>query len=565
MKRFLVLILFLIFASLPASGEFLRTIVGHSILSDSAVSPLADEYEPAPESAANPPSPSSALQSTPPGGAAPAPTVTSAVVVDGVKYPCSGAGVIAAIMDAYAAAMGTVDARGCSNISSTSEIDVGTPAGYPLTLLVPNFGVWTFSINNSSACGIKQFTHTSIVGTAAAGSGSFSLIAAPGASMFSLFCTDPSPLSGGSYLATSGVSAGNPNRAAIAGALITFQHLFDSSETDRIMAFNFFGIGIQFTDFCCGAIFKNTVSDGYGNPGAAPVLIGGGTTAGGPLITGGAFYGLSAVHQGAGQNALQVNYNSQAMQVNNVQIHNLMLEWKTGTDTTTARVELIGAYSVSFDGVVANPGPADTSYMFEIQNTGTPKNILIRDISQPLGTGYLIHNEFTGTSISGANWLGHYEYYGGRDECYQYNGSGGSVCSGTNFTAANLGATSNIVANGTITAASLTPGNCLQASTGGLVVSAPGPCLTVVSSGSSRLPTVAVRASTCAAVITTSALGVASTDPIIWSYASAPTISEGQFILSAYPTAGNVNFKLCNPTQSPLASSGLIVNWRVVR
>ena len=54
--------------------------------------------------------------------------------------------------------------------------------------------------------------------------------------------------------------------------------------------------------------------------------------------------------------------------------------------------------------------------MFEIQNTGTPKNILIRDITQPVGTGYLIHNEFTGTRISGANWLGHYEYYGGRDE-----------------------------------------------------------------------------------------------------------------------------------------------------
>jgi hypothetical protein len=349
------------------------------------------------------------------------------------------------------------------------------------------------------------------------------------------------------------------------GALITFQHLFDSSETDRIMAYNFVGIGIQFTDFCCGAIFKNTVSDGYGNPGAAPVLIGGGATAGGPLITGGAFYGLSAVHQGAGQNALQVNYNSGQMVINNVQIHNLMLEWKSGTDTTTARVELIGADSVSFDGVVANPGPEDTSYMFEIQNTGTPKNILIRDITQPVGTGYLIHNEFTGTSISGANWLGHYEYYGGRDECYQYGGSSGPVCPGANVTAANLGVTSNIVANGTISAGSLAPGTCVQTSTGGLLISSPGPCLTVISSGSSRLPTLAVRASTCAAVVTTSASGVMPTDPIIWSYGSAPTISDGQFILNVYPTAGNVNFRLCNPTQSPLTSSGLIANWKVVR
>ncbi len=492
-------------------------------------------------------------------------TLDNSIVVDGVKYPCSGAGVIAAISDAYAALSGIVDARWCQNLTATSEIDVGTPAGYPLTLLVPNMGVWIFSINNSGACGIKQFTHSSIVGTAAAGSGSFSLIAASSSSMYSLFCTDPSPTSGGSYISTSGVSAGNPNHATMTGALITFQHLFDSSQTDRIMAYNFFGIGIQFTDFCCGAIFKNTVSDGYANTGAAPVLIGGGTTGVGPLITGGAFYGLSAVHQGAGQNALQVNYNSNQMAINDVQIHNLMLEWESGTDTTTARVELIGAYSVSFDGVVANPGPADTSYMFEIQNTGSPRNILIRDITQPLGTGHLIHNEITGTTITGANWLGHYEYYGGSDECYQYNGSGGSVCTGGNVTAANLGATSNIVANGTIAAGSLAPGNCVQASTAGVLVTISSPCLVTIASGQSTLTSFAVRLGACATVVTTTARGVALTDAIIWSYASEPATADGKLILSAYPTSGNVNFKLCNPTAQLLTPSGLIVNWRVVR
>jgi len=549
MKRYVILVV--IYTCITASAQGVRRLHGENTYSGATANASFGPF-PATVGVAS--------------GTAIAPaTLNNIVVVDGVKYPCSGAGVIAAISDAYAALSGIVEARGCQNLMATSEIDVGTPAGYPLTLLVPNFGIWTFSFNNSGACGIKQFTHSSIVGTAAAGGGSFSLVAASGASMYSLLCTDPSPKFGGSYISTSGVSAGNPNRALMAGALITFQHLFDSSETDRIMAYNFVGIGIQFTDFCCGAIFKNTVSDGYGNPGATPVLIGGGSTAGGPLVTGGAFYGLSAVHQGAGQNALQVNYNSGNMVINNVQIHNLMLEWKSGTDTTTARVELIGADSVSFDGVVANPGPADTSYMFEIQNTGTPRNVLIRDITQPVGTGYLIHNEFTGTSITGANWLGHYEYYGGSDECYQYSGSGGSVCTGGNITAVNLGATSNIVSNGTIAAGSLTPGNCVQASTAGLLVTIPIPCLVTVASGHSTLTRFAVNVRSCATVVTMSAPGVATTDAIIWSYASEPAIEDGNLILSAYPTSGNVNFKLCNPTGRTLTPSGLIVNWRVVR
>ena len=275
MKRLVFISTFSLLASIttPAERHPLRS--AQPADSASSDSPWSAGYSLAGDTAPGSFEPSSPETGRPPDPAVPAATETI-VVVDGVKYPCSGAGVIAAITDAYAQLSGIVDARGCQSLVSTSEIDVGTTAGYPLTLLVPNFGIWTFSLNNSGLCGIKQFTHSSIIGTAPAGGGSFSLIAASGASMYSLLCTDPSPKFGGSYILSSGVSAGNPNRAFMGGALITFQHLFDSSETDRIMAYNFVGIRIQFTDFCCGAIFKNTVSDGYGNPGAAPVLIGGG-------------------------------------------------------------------------------------------------------------------------------------------------------------------------------------------------------------------------------------------------------------------------------------------------
>lgn len=362
---------------------------------------------------------------------------SNAIYVDGVQYPCSGAGVISAISDAMTALVGTVDARICANLTTTTEIDIGNRQGYPLALLVPNFGIWTIDFNNPGNCGLKVFTHSSIVGTSATGSASFSLVPAAGASIRSALCTDPDPLSGASYVNISGVSAGNPNHASITTALIEINHLFDSSVTDRLMAYNFYGIGIQFNDFCCGATFRNTVSDGYGNPGALPVMVGGGTTSGGTTFDGG-FYGLSAIHQGSGQNALQLNYNSRSATLNSVQFHQLWLEWRAGGDTTTPFVALIGALGATFDGVGVNSAPSGTNYVFDIQNTGIVNGILIHDVVQPLGTAYMVKNEITGLNLSGANWLTNYEYMGPTTgECYVASGLTGTTCTGT-FTAGAL-------------------------------------------------------------------------------------------------------------------------------
>jgi hypothetical protein len=89
--------------------------------------------------------------------------------------------------------------------------------------------------------------------------------------------------------------------------------------------------------------------------------------------------------------------------------------------------------------------------------------------------------------------------------------------------------------------------------------------LVTVASGQSTLTRFAVNVGACTTAATMSAPGVATKDAIIWSYASEPAIEDGNLILSAYPTSGNVNFKLCNPTAQTLTPSGLIVNWRVVR
>lgn len=356
--------------------------------------------------------------------------IYNAIYIDGVQYPCSGSGIISAINDAMNALVGTVDARICANLTTTTEIDIGNRQGYPLTLLVPDFGTWTISFNNPGQCGLKVFTHSSIVGTAPAGSAGFSLLPAAGASIRSALCTDPDPLWGGSYVNISGVSAGNPNHASIARALIEIDHLFDSSVTDRLMAYNFYGIGIDFNDFCCGATFKNTVSDGYGNSGALPVMVGGGTTSGGTIFDG-AFYGLSAVHQGAGQNALQLNYNSSSATFNSVQFHQLWLEWRAGGDTTTPFVSLIGTLGATFDGVGVNSAPSGTNYVFDIQNVGTVNSVLIHDVVQPVGTGYMVKNEITGLNLSGVNWLTSYEYMGPTTgECYVASGLERATCTG---------------------------------------------------------------------------------------------------------------------------------------
>ena len=87
----------------------------------------------------------------------------------------------------------------------------------------------------------------------------------------------------------------------------------------------------------------------------------------------------------------------------------------------------------------------------------------------------------------------------------------------------------------------------------------------VVASGTSALGNSAIGAGACAAVVTSSGTGVATTDRIEWAYASAPATADGLLTLSPYVTSGNVNWKLCNPTASSQTPSGLVVNWEVLR
>jgi hypothetical protein len=89
---------------------------------------------------------------------------------------------------------------------------------------------------------------------------------------------------------------------------------------------------------------------------------------------------------------------------------------------------------------------------------------------------------------------------------------------------------------------------------------------TIIASGTSSLGTGAISATTCATVVTTAATNTATTDAIEWAFNAAPGTgyTSGVHVL-AYPTSGNVNFLVCNPTAGSLTPAAATLNWKVIR
>lgn len=95
---------------------------------------------------------------------------------------------------------------------------------------------------------------------------------------------------------------------------------------------------------------------------------------------------------------------------------------------------------------------------------------------------------------------------------------------------------------------------------------------TTTASGTSSLGTGAITSATCATAVTTSATGVATTDAIQWGFNGDPTgvtgyapVTTGALTIFAYPSANNVNFKVCNLTTASITPGAITLNWRVVR
>lgn len=107
----------------------------------------------------------------------------------------------------------------------------------------------------------------------------------------------------------------------------------------------------------------------------------------------------------------------------------------------------------------------------------------------------------------------------------------------------------------------------------GNALSSAGGLTTTVASGTATLGTSAIASGACATVVTVSATGVATTDVVQFSYNGDPTAVTGYgasatgAVLSIYPypTANNVNVKVCNSTTSSITPGAMTLNFRVAR
>lgn len=93
-----------------------------------------------------------------------------------------------------------------------------------------------------------------------------------------------------------------------------------------------------------------------------------------------------------------------------------------------------------------------------------------------------------------------------------------------------------------------------------------------IASGTSALGTGAITSGACATVVTTTATGTATTDNIQADFNADPTATtgyaasaNGMLTIIKYPTANNVNFKVCNNTSASVTPGAVTLNWRVVR
>jgi len=93
----------------------------------------------------------------------------------------------------------------------------------------------------------------------------------------------------------------------------------------------------------------------------------------------------------------------------------------------------------------------------------------------------------------------------------------------------------------------------------------------IIASGTAAMGTSEIASGACATVVTETASGVATTDVVNWGFNADVTSttgynpSTGVLVIYAYPTANNVNFKVCNLTDGAITPAAVTLNWDVMR
>lgn len=93
--------------------------------------------------------------------------------------------------------------------------------------------------------------------------------------------------------------------------------------------------------------------------------------------------------------------------------------------------------------------------------------------------------------------------------------------------------------------------------------------ITEIASGTATLGVAEIASAACATAVTVEATGVLTTDTIGWSFnadvaASASFVPAANIVI-AYPTADNVNFRVCNETAGAYTPPAGTLNWQVLR
>ena len=156
------------------------------------------------------------------------------------------------------------------------------------------------------------------------------------------------------------------------------------------------------------------------------------------------------------------------------------------------------------------------------------------------------------------------------------NGNVGSFGSATACTIFTVNAKGLITAASVITCApaigSITGLGAGVGTALGTALSGNGGVTSTIASGTAALGTGAISSATCATVVTVAATNTATTDVVMASFNSDPTavtgyvpLTTGMLVVVFYPTAGNVNFKVCNNTSASITPGAITLNWRVVR
>jgi hypothetical protein len=522
------------------------------------------------------------------------------------KYPCTTAGVQSAISDAINLANGVtqhaVDARPCTTMTITSEIDWGNASGANLTAYLPNGGVWTVTgITDGVSCGFKHFGHVDLRGEGGVNNPFIIHGGANTNSLSAIYCLGAS--GGSSYYAAENIQVYNPNGAAVANGAAYFTGSADNSNWTNFTVASYGTIGANIVSLCCSSNFWNFTTNGNHTAGSIPLQLG-------TSNSGVSFIGVSAGHPGSGLPIIKITGpNTQ------VQFGGILYMESNNTDTTTALIQITDAGSGSVFGynqIVSSPTDTNTAYVIANTGTATIQGGILRRIGNSSGTNCV--NEIgLGTTVAcdAGNALTNYSnrqasmsgtenlnLFGPQQQWTNASKSiaalgGVAAFSSSGFA---LGTSTNnlfdLVANGAVGASIENNGSAsglrLQNYTRILETTAPAgvsgsemcygdsaahalKCSynngtffslpQVVGSGTATMTTAAITAGNCGTTVTVSASGVLTTDTITWAFNAAPAGSNAGLV--AWPTANNVNFAYCpNSAETPAAAT---INWRVVR